>query len=82
MGSTVENESAFKCPPFTRPSLALTGAGDFPVSALTDAHVLLQVDLYPAAVSPVAERDLSKDHRRTSTKNQTIHSRRPEDGGM
>lgn len=44
-------------------ALRLTGSDDFPVSALADADFGVQVDLYPAAVSLVAEGDLSKDQR-------------------
>lgn len=50
----------------------LTHSDDFPVLALTDANIMLHVDLYPAAVSLVAERDLSRDYRRTPTKNQSV----------
>lgn len=41
-------------------SPTLTGSDYFPVSALADAYVVFHLNLYPAAVGVVVERDLSK----------------------
>lgn len=45
---------------FPRFSPTLTRSDYLPVSALADAHVVFHLNLYPAAVSVVVERDLGK----------------------
>lgn len=59
-GHTIENEGASKQGNLPRFPPTLTRSDYFPVSALADAHVVFHLNLDPAAVSVVVERDLGK----------------------
>lgn len=56
----MENEGASKHGILPGSAPTLTRSDYLPVSALADAHVVFHLNLYPAAVSVVVERDLGK----------------------